>query len=110
MLKNRVLTGYGFLRYVREQQVWQVGIQPGGPWPRRLKAEIRIIGFDVVLVYIVEYDFPGPILVLQCHYTGVPCTGIRWIVSIFEEAFYPSPFSDLRSAGSQALEYQRDET
>ena len=86
----------------REQQAWKVGIQPGGPWPRRLEAEIRIVGHEVVLVAIVELDFPGPILVLRFHYAGEPCAGISWFLGIFEEAFYPSPFSDLRSAGSQA--------
>ena len=81
----------------REQQVWKVGVQPGGPWPRRLEAEIRIIGLEVVLVAIVELDFPGPILVLRFHYSGEPCAVITWFLGIFEEAFYPSPFSDLRS-------------
>ena len=87
----------------REQQAWKVGIQPGGPWPRRLEAEIRIVGHEVVLVAIVELDFPGPILVLRSHYAGEPCAGISWFLGIFEEAFYPSPFSDFWSACGQDL-------
>ena len=87
----------------REQQVEKVGIQPDGPWPRSLEAEIRIIGFEVVFVVIVELDFPGPILVLRFHRAGVPLTVIGGILGIFEEAFHPGPFSELRSACGQAL-------
>ena len=78
-----------------DQQVWQIDVQPGGPWPV-LEAEIRIIGLEVALVAIVELDFPGPILVLRFHCAGVPCPDLRGVLSIFEEAFHPSPYSNLR--------------
>ena len=43
----------------REQQAWHVGFEPDAPWPRRLEAEIRVIGFDGVFFAIVELDLPG---------------------------------------------------
>ena len=86
----------------REQQVGNVGIQPDGPWPRSLKAEIRIIGCKVAFVAILEHDFPGPILVSTLHRAGVPFAVIRGNLRIFEEAFHLGPYIDLRSACGQA--------
>jgi hypothetical protein len=87
----------------REQQVEKVGIQPDGPWPRSLEAEIRIIGCKVFYVAVVELDFLCPSLVLTLHRAWVPFAVIRGNLRIFEEAFHPGPFSKLRSACGQAL-------